>query len=527
MERALLRGPRIVMAESPANPLISLRSISKRFPGVQANDSVDLDIYPGEVQALLGENGAGKSTLVKILYGFYQKDSGEIQFEGTPISIESPKDARQRRIGLVFQDMTLIPAMSVVENVALFLTELGAVLRLDLLAERIRNVGQRYGLEVDPYGPIWQLSIGEQQKVEILKLLMSDARLLILDEPTRVLAPHEIEALFAIFENLRGDGYAILIITHKLREVLACADRITVMRHGQVTGKLMRSDANEDRLVTLMFGAAPPRRPQARHQPAMTQDGPPLELRNVDSRADGIGTSLRGINLMVRRGEIVGVAGVSGNGQRELGDVIIGLEKVVAGTIHFLGNDCTNWSARRLRENGLAFIPENPLTMGAIPLMSVQENMALGNARSYQRQGGLSVDWERVARDLKASFEKLGLNAPDGGLPARTLSGGNLQRLILARELARDPILIIALYPTRGLDVMGTISAQQLLLAARDAGKGVLLISEDLGELFSVSDRLLVLFKGEVVGEFTPSEISIKEIGYLMTGSELRYVDHG
>ena len=509
------------MAESPAEPLISMRGISKRFPGVQANDNVDLDICSGEVHALLGENGAGKSTLVKILYGFYEKDSGEVKFEGQPVSIESPKDARQRRIGLVFQEMTLIPAMSVLENIALFLTELALVLNLDQLADRIRNIGRQYGLEVNPFDLVWQLSIGQQQKVEILKLLMSDARLLILDEPTRVLAPHEVEALFSIFENLRNDGYAILFITHKLPEVLACADRITVMRHGRVAGKLMRRDASEDRLVTLMFGTAPPKKPHARHQAAMTQNGPLLELRNVETQADGVGTSLRGIDLVIGRGEIVGVAGVSGNGQRELGDVIIGLERAVTGKIYFSGKDCTGWTARRLRQNGLAFIPENPLTMAAIPLMTVQENMALGNTRSYQRHGGLSLDWTDVARDLGTSFEQLGLSAPDVKLPVRTLSGGNLQRLILARELARDPILIIALYPTRGLDVMGTVSAQRDLLAAKDAGKGVLLISEDLGELFSVCDRLLVLFKGKIVGEFSPNETSMKEVGYLMTGSEL------
>lgn len=515
------------MADATAEPLIRLRGISKRFPGVQANDNVDLDLYRGEVHALLGENGAGKSTLVKILYGFYQKDAGEIQFEGQLVAIGSPREAKDRRIGLVFQEMTLIPAMSVVENIALFLTELGPVLKLDRLAEQIGSVGRRYGLQVDAYRPVWQLSIGEQQKVEILKLLMSDARLLILDEPTRVLAPHEVEALFAVFAKLRSDSYSILFITHKLREVLACADRITVLRHGRVTGQLMRSDASEDQLVTLMFGAASPKRPPARRPPGKSRDGPLLELRNVDTRAAGIGTGLRGINLVIGRGEIVGVAGVSGNGQRELGDVLLGLEKVSAGTMVFMGNDCTDWSPRRLREAGLAFIPENPLTMGTIPPMSVHENMALGSPRNYQRQGGLFVDWASVARDLKESFEKLGLSAPEGGLPARTLSGGNLQRLILARELARDPILIVALYPTRGLDLMGTLSAQQLLLAARDAGKGVFLISEDLGELFSVSDRLIVLFKGHIAGEFAPGEISMQDLGHLMTGSERRNGEHG
>ena len=366
---------------------------------------------------------------------------------------------------------------------------------------------------------MWQLSVGQQQKVEILKLLLADAKILILDEPTKVLAPHEVQALFSVFDHLKQDGYAIVFITHKLKEVLSIADRITVMRHGRVAGTMMRASASETGLVSMMFDSLPPEAPHARRETAVAQDLPIIELRDVTTLAEGFGTSLSSISLRILPGEIVGVAGVSGNGQRELGDVILGLEQPVSGSIHLSGEETTGWPTGKLRENGLAFIPENPLSMAAIPLMSVQENMALGDMHKYELRSGLGVDWSEVGRDLTESFESLGLDPPDPFQQVRTLSGGNLQRLILARELGRNPTLIVGLYPTRGLDVMSARSAQQLLVSARDAGKGVLLVSEDLGELFALSDRLVVLRDGQFVGEFPPTEVTVEEIGHLMTGS--------
>ncbi len=504
--------------ESPA-PLVSLRGITKRFPNVIANDSVDLDLFPGEVHALLGENGAGKSTLMKILYGFYGSDSGSIVVDGEEVRIASPLDARKLRIGMVFQTFTLIPAMTVAENIALYLPDLPITLDTKRVAQRIDELAQQYHLAVDPFSPVRDIAIGDQQKVEVLKLLVGNARILIFDEATRVLAPYEIEGLFSIFEKLKEDGYAIVFITHKMREVLACADRITVMKRGRIAGTLRRAEATEQALVGLMFGDAVPkeiRQATGEHE----AEGPPLlELRTVGTRSEGIGTRLSDIDLKIHAGEIVGVAGVSGNGQRELGDVILGLLPCAHGKRLLDGVDTTLWPAGRIRANGVGFVPEDPLGMGAVPWMTVAQNAALGSVETYARHGGFSLDWGHVKRDLEASFEALSLEALPPWVPMRTLSGGQLQRAILARELGRRPKLLVASYPTRGLDVLSAIAARRLLSELREDGGGVLLISEDLDELCSLSDRLVVLHEGRIVGAFLPHEIDRHKIGHLMTGS--------
>lgn len=506
------------MPNSQPPPMIALRGVTKSFPGVLANDRIDLDIFSNEIHALLGENGAGKSTLMKILFGFYRADAGEIQLNGNPISIHSPRDARAARIGMVFQDLNLIPAFSVAENIALFLPDLKAVLNPQEIDQRINEVSKHYGLEVNPRALVSQLSIGEQQKVEILKLLLSDARLLILDEPTRVLAPHEVEALFGVLDNLRKDGYAILLITHKLKEVLECADRITVLRSGRVAGSLLRAEASEEKLVTLMFEkelsglkiGAEPKRDET--------STPVLELRGVETHAEGAGTSLRDIDLQIHPGEIVGVAGVSGNGQKELCDVVLGMETCVKGEKYLFGQNLTNHPVRTMRKNGVSFIPENPLAMASVPFMTVLENMALTQTWRYARRGGFSMDWRSVKADIQQTAQRLEFPINFYTIP-KALSGGNLQRMVILREMTHDPRLIIASYLTRGLDVQSAIAARQALIQARESGAGVLLISEDLEELFTLSDRLLVLHGGRIVGEFKPSETDIYEVGHLMTGS--------
>lgn len=514
-------GATVVTNRQPApaaEPIVAMRGITKAFPGVLANDHVDFDVHAGEVHALLGENGAGKSTLVKVLYGFHRPDAGEIRYQGHAVQIRSPHDARALGIGMVFQDFTLIPALTVVENVALFLPQLPAVLDFRLMARRIEDISARYGLTIDPMAPVWRLSVGEQQKVEVLKLLLGEARVLILDEPTRVLAPHEIDGLFQVFANLRRDGYAIVFITHKLQEVLACADRITVLRHGVVAGTLPRAQATEPGLVSMMFGEAPPEVRTRRARPAAPAMEPLLALRQVETRGDGV--RLSQIDLTIWPGEIVGVAGVSGNGQRELGDVILGLIPTARGTKTLFGEDVTHASVARIRASGVAFIPENPRAMAIVPALTVLENMALGDTRKYARSGGFAMDWPRVHDDLERSLQQLSLEALPESTPAGALSGGNVQRLALVRELAHDPRLIVALYPTRGLDVPSATSARELLLAARDQGRGVLLISEDLGELFSLSDRLIVMHRGRIVGSFRPEETTLNRVGRLMTGGE-------
>jgi simple sugar transport system ATP-binding protein len=487
-------------------PLFELRGITKAFPNVLANDHIDLKIWKGEIHALLGENGAGKSTLSKILYGFYKLDSGEIRF-------------RKLHIGMVFQNFTLIPAMTVIENIALFLPDLGVVLDRKQIIKKIDSISKRFHLEVDPLAPVWQLSIGEQQKVEVLKLLLANARLLILDEPTKVLAPHEIAGLFKVMRGLKEEGYAVIFITHKIREVLECADRITVMRHGRVTGQLMRAEASEDKIIEMMFGKTKIKQVERIVKASTTSSKHLLEIKKASTKAQGFSVGLKDIDLKIFQGEIVGVAGVSGNGQKELGDLILGLLKCEEGHKFLFGKNATHWHIGRVRREGAAFIPENPLSMAAVPNMTSQENMAVNNTRRYSRRHGFFIDLDTALTDLERSFENLGLTAPPFLCPIKTLSGGNIQRVIIARELAQSAELIVAFYPTKGLDVLSTTAVRKVLMRFRDSGCGIILISDDLEELFSMSDRLIVLYRGKMVGHFKPEETNVVDIGHLMTGA--------
>jgi len=511
-----------------ATPALRLRGITKVFPGVVANDRIDLDVYDGEVHALVGENGAGKSTLVKILYGFTRADAGEIELDGRPVVIRRPRDSRRLGIGMVFQELVQVPALSVAENIALFLPRLPLVVDHRALAERIETISARYRLDVDPAAPVWALSVGERQRVEIVKLLLADARVLVLDEPTRGLAPHEIESLLTIFATLRRDGYAVLFITHKLREVLEAADRITVLRRGAVAGSMLRADASEATLVSMMFGtgavgdaARPPGRPL--HRDA----SPLLELRQVSAQPEGRETGLADVELSVWPGEVVGIAGIAGNGQRELGDVILGITPIAAGAKYLDGRDATRWSVSRIRASGVAFVPEDALGMAAVGGMTVLENIALGDTRGYARRAGFSIAWSAVRADLERALQRLGVSVPSPDRPLGTLSGGNVQRVVLARELGRNPRLIVAFYPTRGLDVRSAVAAREQLLAARDAGAGILLISEDLDELFALSDRLVVLFRGRNAGGGRPGSLTVETVGHLMTGTAATGSAHG
>jgi simple sugar transport system ATP-binding protein len=496
-----------------------MRGIDKSFGDVKANDQIDLDVFASEVLALLGENGAGKSTLVKILYGFYQADGGTIEHLGAPVSIQSPHDARQLNIGMVFQNFNLIPAFTVAENIALFFPDLNALVDLKHISYQIETISKRYNLQVDPDALVMDLSVGDQQKVEILKLLVSNARVLILDEPTRVLVPHEIEALFNVLENLRSDGFAIILITHKLKEVLDIADRITVLRNGRIAGSITIEEASEQKLVEMMFarkvaefqGLDPNRVEEA--------DVPVLDLRAISTQGEGTQVSLKKIDLKVLSGEIVGITGVSGNGQRELADVVLGKLNVESGSIFLRNENVTDYSIRKIRRKGVAFIPESPTAMAVAPYMTVLENMAVPQIWRYSRNGGLMIDWDAINKDYSASMDQLDFTLPLYS-PARTLSGGNLQRLVIAREMAHEPELIIASYLTSGLDVRSAIAAREALVQARAQGAGVLLFSDDLDELFSLSDRLIVLQGGSIRGQFIPANTSYQEIGYLMTGAE-------
>jgi simple sugar transport system ATP-binding protein len=381
----------------------------------------------------------------------------------------------------------------------------------------MRHYAERFRLEVDPFMPALKLAVGDQQKVEILKQLLAGDRVLILDEPTKVLAPQESEGLFKTLAELRAEGLGIVLITHKLREVLACADRIAVMRHGRVAGIVDRHEANEENLLSLMFGDAP-------IQPAPLLDAAGrhdrgacvLELAGVSTVGGSGETPLRNIFMNVRSGEIVGIAGVSGNGQRELGDLILGVQRPHAGTKLLWREDASRWSIAMTRDKGVAAIPDDPLALACVPGLTVRENLALGSGRRYA--AGLGVDWQRLDADMQKSFARMGFPRPNFAARAATLSGGNLQRLVLTRELAHQPRLIVALYPTRGLDARSTMAVRGLLRDARDRGAAVLMISEDLDELFEVSDRLLVLFHGAIAAEFAPEDFRAEAVGPPMVG---------
>jgi simple sugar transport system ATP-binding protein len=503
------------------SPLLSMRGISKSFQNVRANDQIDLDVYSGEIHALLGENGAGKSTLVKILFGFYRADAGEIRINDKVVSIQAPRDALAVQIGMVFQDLNLIPAFTVAENIALFLPQLPAILNPSEINRKVIEVSKQTGLKIDPKAQVSNLSIGEQQRVEILKLLLSNARVLILDEPTRVLAPHELRTLFEVLSKLRDKGYAIILITHKMNEVLEVADRITVLRAGRIAGTFLRGEATESKLVRLMFGKRIAKVKKMTSK--FSQNAPPLlALQGIHTRTEGGGMNLKGINVTLRPGEILGVAGVSGNGQRELCDLVLGMERATQGKKFIFGRDLTNQTVTRVRSTGVGFIPENPLSMASVPWMTVLENLTLTNTERYSRMNGFAMDLSAAKKDASETAKRLGFPVNYYAV-AKSLSGGNLQRMVIVREMMHNPRLIVASYLTRGLDVQSAVAARRALLQARNDGAGVLLISEDLDELFDLTDRLLVLFEGKIVGDFKPSETDIYEVGYLMTGSRAKH----
>jgi general nucleoside transport system ATP-binding protein len=497
-------------------PVLELRGITKRFPGVVANDQVDLDLFRGEVHALLGENGAGKSTLMNVLYGLYQPDEGEILVNGKPVRMGSPKDAIARGIGMVHQHFMLIPVMTVAENIVLATEPTRAGVLLDYAAarRRVRELSSQFSFAIDPDARVGGITVGQQQRVEILKALYRHADILILDEPTAVLTPQEAQELFQILGRLTGEGMSVIFISHKLHEVLEIADRITVLRRGKTVDTVPRAGATADSLARLMVG----RDVLLRVDKSKADPGPPLlQLADLHVADDRGLEAVRGITLEVRGGEVVGLAGVDGNGQTELVEAISGLRRASSGSIRIGEHEVTHESTHAILEQGLGHIPEDRQRRGLVLEFSLAENLALhGFDKPPNSRFGWLFPQELIvaARTLLEQFDVRG-----GGPQTRAaaLSGGNQQKVVLAREIARDPRVLLAAQPTRGLDVGAIEFVHRRLVQARDGGAAVLLTSLELEEIRSLSDRILVVYEGRIVAEYGP-DVSEEELGRAMAG---------
>jgi simple sugar transport system ATP-binding protein len=500
---------------STAPPLLEMRGITKRFPGVLANDDVDFDLATGEVHTLLGENGAGKSTLMKVLYGMHRPTAGDIYLRGKRVNVDSPSAAIELGIGMIHQHFMLVPTLTVTENVALGLQSSRRPLTdLPTVARRVRELSETYGLRVNPDAPIWQLAVGERQRVEILKALYREATVLVMDEPTAVLTPQEVDELIVVLRRMVADGRGLVFISHKLHEVMAVSDRITVLRDGRVAGETRPAETDRAELARMMVGRPVQMVPD---RPDVELGEPLLDVRDLHVLSDRDDEAVAGMSFSVHAGEILGLAGVSGNGQSELAQAISGLRPVQGGSVRIDGADVTGNHPRRVRDAGMSYVPEERMRDGVIGMFSVAENLVLLNqGTEFSRRGFLRLG--AIRDHCEKLVERFAVKTPGLDVPTSNLSGGNIQKLILARELSAEPKVILAAQPTRGVDVGAAEYIHSQLVAQKASGCATLLISEDLDEVLALSDRIGVMYEGRLMGVLDRADATVERLGLWMAG---------
>lgn len=498
---------------------LQMQGIVKRFPGVVAVNKVDFEVRSGEIHALLGENGAGKSTLMKMLYGLYQPDEGRILINGVETRIRSPHDAIAQGVGMIHQHFMLVPSLTVAENIALGMrSSRGALLDLDVVSQQVRVLSDRYNLKVKPDVPIWQLAVGEQQRVEILRAIYRGAALLILDEPTAVLTPQEVDDLFRILNQMASDGHALIFISHKLHEVLTISQRVTVLRDGRYIDTIPTHSATRLKLAEMMVGRPVTLEYDLKMQAVGDER---LRLSDVCATSDRGDEGLKSVTLGVRSGEIVGIAGVSGNGQQELAQVIAGLRPLTRGEIAVAGKTAARRTPAEMQKMGVAYIPEERMIDGVVKEFTVAENFVLqDHGQPLYASRRLFMNFRSIAHACADAVRSYDIKTPALDTPIKNLSGGNIQKLVLARELGRSPQILLAAQPTRGVDIGASEYIHRRLLAEREKGTAILLISEDLDELLALSDRILVMYEGRIVGEIARGAFDVRQIGALMAGVE-------
>jgi len=503
------------MEKTKNRHLVEMRAVSKSFPGVQANDCIDLALHSGEVLALLGENGAGKSTLMNILCGLYRPDSGEILVEGINVSIGGPRDSQALGIGMVHQNFKLVDSMTVLENIILGMRDQGFIPDMKAVRREVVELSGKYNLLIDPDASIWQLSVGEQQRVEILKLLYRKAKILILDEPTAVLTPQESKELSKVIHLMRSEGKSAIFITHKMEEVMTFSDRVMVLRRGKLVAEKATAETSPAELAKLMVGREVlfeiEKKPFAPGNAALCLE----KVSAIDDRAL---PALKEVDLLVRTGEIVGIAGVAGNGQRELAEVITGLRRVASGKVSVGGKDVTNAKPLTVIKAGVAHIPQDRSSVGAVGDMSVASNLAMKKYRKRPLSIGIFLIPRRMMSMARQLIETFKIMTPGPETRVKFLSGGNIQKTILAREIGACKNLLIAVYPSRGLDIGATESVRKQLVAQRDQGLGVLFVSEDIDELIQVADTIAVMFEGRIMDIMPAREADPERLGLLMAG---------